>query len=83
MGFDGEKWLLCPIRFTGICRQCLYGVYYLQVFTLFDALRASSLMGGVVVCIGYSPMYLRELYEAAYTLVLYFYDKDLCLFFEN
>jgi hypothetical protein len=30
--------------------------------------RAASIMGGVVVCIGYSPMYLRELYgEAAYT----------------
>ena len=30
--------------------------------------RASSIMGSVVVCIGYSPMYLRELYgEAAYT----------------
>ncbi len=45
-----------------------------MVFVIFKFLRslmlsrASSLMGGVVVCIGYSPMYLRELYgEAAYT----------------
>ncbi len=43
--------------------------------------RASSLMGGVIVCIGYSPMYLRELYgEAAYTWYFIFMISFLYMF---
>lgn len=43
--------------------------------------RASSLMGGVIVCIGYSPMYLRELYgEAAYTWYFIFMIAFLYMF---
>ncbi len=43
--------------------------------------RASSIMGGVVVCIGYSPMYLRELYgEAAYTWYFLFMIAFMFIF---
>ncbi|MBP6497278.1 MAG: hypothetical protein KA253_01250 [Campylobacteraceae bacterium] len=43
--------------------------------------RASSLMGGIIVCIGYSPMYLRELYgEAAYTWYFIFMIAFLYMF---
>ena len=43
--------------------------------------RASSIMGSVVVCIGYSPMYLRELYgEAAYTWYFLFMIAFMFIF---
>ncbi len=43
--------------------------------------RASSIMGGVVVCIAYSPMYLRELYgEAAYTWYFIFMIAFMFIF---
>jgi len=43
--------------------------------------RASAIMGGVVVCIGYSPMYLRELYgEAAYTWYFLFMIAFMFIF---
>jgi len=43
--------------------------------------RASSIMGGVVVCIGYSPMYLRELFgEAAYTWYFLFMIAFMFIF---
>lgn len=43
--------------------------------------RAASLMGGVVVCVGYSPMYLRELYgEAAYTWYFLFMIAFMFIF---
>jgi len=43
--------------------------------------RASSVMGGVVVSIGYSPMYLRELYgEAAYTWYFIFMIAFMFIF---
>ncbi len=52
----------------------VFAVSLFMVFIIYRFLRslmlspAASLMGGVVVCVGYSPMYLRELYgEAAYT----------------
>ncbi|MDD3342799.1 MAG: hypothetical protein PHR87_04405 [Sulfurospirillaceae bacterium] len=54
------------------------------IYNFFRALmlsRASALMGGVVVCIGYSPMYLRELYgEAAYTWYFIFMVAFLYMF---
>lgn len=41
----------------------------------------ASLMGGLIVCIGYSPMYLRELYgEAAYTWYFIFMIAFLYMF---
>lgn len=43
--------------------------------------RASSIMGSVVVCIGYSPMYLRELYgEAEYTWYFLFMIAFMFIF---
>lgn len=43
--------------------------------------RAASIMGGVVVCVGYSPMYLRELYgEAAYTWYFIFMIAFMFIF---
>ena len=43
--------------------------------------RASAIMGGVVVCIGYSPMYLRELFgEAAYTWYFLFMIAFMFIF---
>jgi hypothetical protein len=43
--------------------------------------RAASIMGGVVVCIGFSPMYLRELYgEAAYTWYFIFMIAFMFIF---
>ena len=43
--------------------------------------RTASLMGGVVVCVGYSPMYLRELYgEAAYTWYFLFMIAFMFIF---
>ncbi|MBV5278220.1 MAG: hypothetical protein J0647_04170, partial [Campylobacteraceae bacterium] len=43
--------------------------------------RTSALMGGAVVCIGFSPMYLRELYgEAAYTWYFIFMIAFLYIF---
>ena len=43
--------------------------------------RTSSIMGSVVVCIGYSPMYLRELYgEAAYTWYFLFMIAFMFIF---
>lgn len=43
--------------------------------------RATALMGGVVVIIGYSPMYLRELYgEAAYTWYFVFMIAFMFIF---
>jgi len=52
----------------------VFAVSVFMVVVIYKFLRslmlspAASIMGGVVVCIGYSPMYLRELYgEAAYT----------------
>jgi hypothetical protein len=43
--------------------------------------RAASVMGGVVVCVGYSPMYLRELYgEAAYTWYFLFMIAFMFIF---
>lgn len=52
----------------------VFAVSLFMVFIIYKFLRslmlsrASSLVGSAVVCIGYSPMYLRELYgEAAYT----------------
>lgn len=52
----------------------VFAVSMFMVFIIYRFLRslmlsrAASVMGGVVVCVGYSPMYLRELYgEAAYT----------------
>ncbi|MDD2383160.1 MAG: hypothetical protein PHN18_03130 [Sulfurospirillaceae bacterium] len=54
------------------------------IYNFFRALmlsRASALMGSVVVCIGYSPMYLRELYgEAAYTWYFIFMIAFLYMF---
>lgn len=54
------------------------------IYKFFRALmlsHASSLMGGVVVCIAYSPMYLRELYgEAAYTWYFIFMIAFLYMF---
>jgi len=52
----------------------VFAVSVFMVAVIYKFLRSlmlspvASVMGGVVVCIGYSPMYLRELYgEAAYT----------------
>ncbi len=52
----------------------VFAVSMFMVFIIYRFLRslmlsrAASVMGSVVVCVGYSPMYLRELYgEAAYT----------------
>ena len=43
--------------------------------------RATALMGGVVVIVGYSPMYLRELYgEAAYTWYFVFMIAFMFIF---
>ena len=43
--------------------------------------RAASVMGGVVVCIAYSPMYLRELFgEAAYTWYFIFMIAFMFIF---
>lgn len=43
--------------------------------------RTAAVMGGVVVCIGYSPMYLRELYgEAAYTWYFLFMIAFMLIF---
>ena len=43
--------------------------------------RTASLMGGIVVCVGYSPMYLRELYgEAAYTWYFLFMIAFMFIF---
>ncbi len=43
--------------------------------------RATSVMGGVVVIVGYSPMYLRELYgEAAYTWYFFFMIAFMFIF---
>ncbi len=54
------------------------------IYNFFRALmlsRAAALMGGAVVCIGYSPMYLRELYgEAAYTWYFIFMIAFLYMF---
>lgn len=52
----------------------VFAVSLFMIFIIYRFLRslmlsrAASVMGGVVVCVGYSPLYLRELYgEAAYT----------------
>ena len=52
----------------------VFAVSLFMVFIIYKFLRSlmlsrtASLMGSAVVCIGYSPMYLRELYgEGAYT----------------
>lgn len=43
--------------------------------------RTSALMGGAIICIGFSPMYLRELYgEAAYTWYFIFMIAFLYIF---
>lgn len=65
----------------------VFGVTLFMVIILYWFLRSlmlsrsASVMGGVVVCVAYSPMYLRELYgEAAYTWYFIFMIAFMFIF---